>query len=87
MEKKFQTAIPVTDMNGSLQVKVESGEKIYPLGSEIPLTIINTSPHSIFLAIDSHIKLLMIEDAEWIEVNNVITYSGLLVISPQGTPL
>lgn len=87
MEKKFQTAIPVTDMNGSLQVKVESGEQIYPLGSEIPLTIINTSPHSIFLAIDSHIKLLMIEDAEWIEVKNVITYSGLLVISPQGTPL
>ena len=87
MEQKFQTAIPVTDMNGSLQVKVESGEKIYPLDSEIPLTIINTSPHSIFFAIDSHIKLLMIEDAEWIEVNNVITYSGLLVISPQGTPL
>jgi hypothetical protein len=29
----------------------------------------------------------MIEDAEWIEVKNVITYSGLLIISPQGTPL
>jgi starvation-inducible outer membrane lipoprotein len=49
MEEKFQTMMPVTDMNGSLQLKVESGEKIYPLGSEIPLTIINTSPHSIFL--------------------------------------
>jgi hypothetical protein len=26
-------------------------------------------------------------DAEWVEVKNGLTYSGLLLIAPQGTPL
>jgi hypothetical protein len=49
MEDKFHVAVPITDMNQSLQLKVDSDEKTFRPGSEIPIRINNRSPYSIFL--------------------------------------
>jgi hypothetical protein len=87
MEKKFQTAIQLTDTNESFQLKVNGDEKSFRSGSDIQLTINNISPHSIVFPLESHIKLLIIKDTEWVQVKNGLTYSGLLRIAPQGTLL
>jgi len=76
----------MTELNESLQLNVYGDEKIFPLGSEIELRIKNHSPNSIFFAGDSHIKLFAIKDTEWVEVQNKLTYSGSILLSPQGTP-
>jgi len=87
MEEKLQSVFGLKNMNQSFQLEIENNEKTFQSGSDIRLKIMNTSPHSIYFDIDSHIKLLTIKDAEWEEVKNGITYKGTLVISPQDTPL
>lgn len=87
MESQFLTAVPVINMNKDLELSVHGDEKKFRLGSKIQLRIQNQSPNSILLEGDSHIKLFSIKDAKWIEVKNQITYSGSILLSPQGTPL
>lgn len=87
IKENFQTIVPITDMNKSLQVEVYGGEKNFQSDSAIHLRLHNKSPHSIFFPLDSHIKLLMLSDAKWVQVKNEMTYSGLLQLAPQDTPL
>ena len=88
MEEKFQTIFPETDMNKSFRIRVNSNEKNFPMDSKIQLLINNESSNFIsFPSDESHIKLLMDHENEWVEVKNGMTYSGLLILSPKGTPL
>jgi hypothetical protein len=87
MEKQFLDIVPVTDMNKSLQLEVYGDQKTFGLGHDIPLLIYNKSSHRILFTKDSRIKLFMIQDAAWLEVENEIIYTGSTLLSPQGTPL
>ena len=87
IEKKFQTLIPVIDMNKSFQIKVDNDQNTFQRDTDIRLIINNKSSHSITFALESYIKMLIIRHQEWMEVGNVISYSGLLQILPQGTLL
>jgi hypothetical protein len=87
MEKSLLATLSVNDMNESLQLKVQGDEKTFGFGSDIPLLIYNKSPHSILFTGDSHMRLFTARDGEWLEVKNEITYSGAMILSPQGTPL
>lgn len=94
MEEDFQSLVPVSDMNKSLEIKVDGDQKSFHisslvhLGSDIPLLVQNTSPKFIFLNYKGGcINLFMFKDNEWIEVKNGLTYSGSTILSPQGKPL
>ena len=87
IERQFLTAIPITDMNKSLTMVVDGEEQYFSLGSDIPLIVANRSSHFVIFDIDTHIQLLMNTNSQWTEVENEITYSGILSLSPQGVPL
>jgi len=88
LEKEFSTLFPLTDMNESLQLAVDSDKTSFKSYEEIPLTISNKSPYPLSFDINSHIKLLGSPDhLQWVDVKNGITYSGTLVLSPSGTML
>ena len=87
MEKSLLTTLSITDMNESLQLKVQGDKTAFGFGSDIPLLIYNKSPHSILFTGGSHMRLFTVRDGEWVEVKNEITYSGTMILSPQGTSL
>lgn len=87
MEIQFSTAVPITNMNKSLELKANSDERIFHYGSRIEIKIQNKSRNTIFFPEDTFVKLLFFTDGKWIEVQNKINYSGSIVLSPQGTPL
>ena len=88
IEESFKTAVPVVDMNNSLEIKIYEDQKTFPRGSDIRLLVENKSSHFLlFNSGDDYIKLFMSRGTDWVEVNNKITYSGTRILSPQGTPL
>jgi len=87
-EEKFQTVMPMPDMNKSLEINVDSDTKIFLVGTKIPILVENKSPHFLFFDLaDNYITLFTTNGDEWIEIQNGLTYSGSRVLSPQGTPL
>jgi hypothetical protein len=83
----FLSTLSTTDVNQSLQLSVEGDNKSFLFGSEIHLVVNNFSSSSIVLDSPTPIKLLMIQDSKWVEVDNEITYSGEKNLSPKGTIL
>ena len=87
-ENRFSTAVPLTDINKSLQIVLNSKETSFASGSEIELMVYNKSPYYLYFDNDSHMRLLGSSDnLHWIEVKNAITYSATMILSPQGTIL
>ena len=87
IEKQFAAAIPVTDMNKSLSMIVDSKKQYFSLGDDIPLIVENKSSHFISFDVNTHIRMLRSTGSQWMEVKNAITYSGTLLLSPHGKPL
>jgi len=86
-ETAFLANLMTTDVNQSLQLVVEGDNKSFPFGSEINLVVNNLSSSSIALDTTMPVKLLRIQDNEWVEVENEITYSGEEILAPKGTLL
>jgi hypothetical protein len=88
LENQFSNLLPLADMNKSLQIAVSTQEKSFKSGSEIELTVYNKSPHSFYFDNDTHVRLLGSSDnLLWTEVENAITYSATMILSPKGTTL
>jgi hypothetical protein len=88
LEKEFLTAVPIVDMNSSLQVVVDSNDASPKNGSDIGLTIYNKSSHSVQFDNSSFVKLLGSTDhLHWFSIKNGITYLDHMSLSPQGTLL
>jgi hypothetical protein len=87
MENEFQAIFPNVEMNKAFLLKVESNEKTHKFGSDIPLSFKNQSNDTIYFPTDSFIKIFAVSNGQWIELKNKNTYSGNLVLAPQGTPL
>lgn len=77
----------VSNVNASLQVKVEGDKKSFPLDAEITLLIYNESSRFLLFTGEHYVRLLTLNDGEWIEVANKLTYSGSQTLSPKGTIL
>lgn len=88
LEKDFFEKFPYSDMNQSLQLKLDSNNDTFLLDTKIPFLIYNTSSRSV-LIIDSNlnIKLLLAGESGWQEIDNALSYSGGMHFSPSGTPL
>jgi hypothetical protein len=88
LEKEFLTAVPIVDMNKSLQVVVDSNNEAPKNGSEIGLTIYNKSSHTVQFDNSSFVKLLGSTDhLHWFPIKNGLTYLAHMSLSPQGTLL
>src|SRR5689334_21082051 len=74
----------VSNVNVSLQVKVEGDQESFPLDPEIALLIYNESSHFLRCTGEHYVRLLALKDGEWIEVANKLTYSGSQTLSPKG---
>src|SRR5215216_5299939 len=88
MEKRFQSVVPIADVNKSLKLSVNSGEEDVDLDSKIPILIENTSSHFILLDYTgNYIQLFTIRNGDSVKVKSELTYEGSRVLSPQGTLL
>jgi hypothetical protein len=88
LDNQFLTALPITDMNKSLQVVIEDQGSYFEWDTEINLLIYNKSDTSIYFDNNVFVKLFVSsEDNQWIDVENEIEYMGPRLSSPQGTPL
>ena len=86
-ESSFQTAVPMANMNQSLEINVDGDNTSFRIGAEIPLIVQNKSADYIFFTGDDYIRLFILQDLKWIEIKSELTYSGSKVLSPKGTPL
>ena len=88
LEKDFNGKFPYSDINQSLQLKLDGNNDSFTPDTKIPLLIYNTSSRSMQI-IDSNlnIKLLLAGETEWKEIENALSYSGGMHFSPGGTPL
>src|SRR6266498_2283643 len=88
IEKQFLLIVPVADMNKSLQIVVDSKESSFESGADISLLVYNKSSNSIYFDNSSYASLLLnLDDLQWLDVMNGITYFGTRKVSPQGTSL
>jgi hypothetical protein len=87
IENKFQELYPTISMNKHFQIQVNDDNETFRSTSEIRLIFYNDSANTISFATDSFMHLFIIRDNEWVEVENAITYKGLLQIDPKDTPL
>lgn len=81
-EKQFATAVPITDMNNSLSLIVDSNQQSFASDTDIPIILKNKSSQHIVFDENSHVKLLINTDNQWTEIKNGITYSGAMTLSP-----
>jgi hypothetical protein len=88
LEKEFLTAIPITNMNENIQIVIDSKEPSIKPDSTIGLTIYNKSPHSISFDNTSFVTLMgSVDNQHWFPVENGITYTDRMLLSPEGTVL
>lgn len=88
LEQNFKIVVPITDMNGSLIIAIDSDKEVFRPDDKIPLSVENMSAQKIrFDYADNYIKLFIVRDNQWIEVENDLTYSGSRILSPVGTLL
>jgi len=85
-EKQFATIIPVSDMNKSVRIKVINKQEFYSSGSDISIILENKSSYFISFDTDMPIKLLRNIDAQWVDVENVITYLDTMLLNPKSEP-
>jgi hypothetical protein len=86
MEEEFAIIFPATDLNNTLRLEVDSTQKSFQPASEIPLILYNESDRFIYFDVSSYVKILSYTSSKWVEVKNGLTYSGTLILSPNGTP-
>lgn len=89
LEQNFATAIPIADMNKSLQIILNPRVTSLKADSTIEFEIYNKSPNYLHLNYVTDIKLLGSPDRiHWMELKNGFTYAASEVtLSPEGTPL
>lgn len=89
LDKQFATAVPLADINKSLQIAVDDeGSSFVQSNPDIALLIYNKSQDSINLDNSSFVRLLVSTDKiHWVDVENEIIYEGPMMLSPKGTPL
>jgi len=87
LEKNFSTLFPISDMNESLQLVVDSEKTYFEVGEKIRLKLSNQSPHVLSFDLDAPRIWTSPDQLEWVEVKNAMTYSGELQLAPKGTPL
>ena len=89
LDKQFATAVPLADINKSLQIAVDDEESSFVQSNpDIALLIYNRSQDSIDLDNSSFVRLLVSTDKlHWVDVENEIIYDGPMTLSPKGTPL
>lgn len=88
LENEFLTALPVKEMNKSLQIVVDNKKPTVKAGSTIGLTVYNKSSHSLSFDNGSFITLMgSVDNQHWFPVENGITYTDHMTLSPQGTTL
>ena len=88
LEKKFLSTVNLANLNSDIQLSLETEKNLFKLGSEITIQINNNSSSFILLGENLDIHLLSPSpNLDWIEIENGITYSGSILLSPKGTIL
>lgn len=87
LSENFAKNYSITNMNETLQVELESETYTFQADNDIPIFLYNRSDQYIRIDNNAHIKMFLVNGDEWIEIDNALTYSGEILLSPQGTPL
>lgn len=75
LDISFQKIISIEDMNGSIRIRQTSLETA-KYGSNITVSIENLSNQPIFFPLNFGIRLFIIRDNEWIEIQDKNQYYG-----------
>ena len=75
LESSFQKTISVEDLNESIRVRPASQERA-KYGSNIKIRIQNVSDQPIYFPLDFEMRLFIIRDNEWVEIQDNNQYYG-----------
>ncbi|MFZ5909210.1 MAG: hypothetical protein ACOYYU_04270 [Chloroflexota bacterium] len=77
LQESFQKLIVIEDMNKSLLVSIDASEQRYiKFDTDIRIIIENLSDKKILIPEPDGIKLLIVRNNEWVEVNDATEYYG-----------
>lgn len=77
LENLFRILVPIDDMNDSFQIYVNKNDhQSLNFGTKIPIIFTNLSEKQIFFPTGFGIKLYVVENNQWLEVQNQVEYWG-----------
>jgi hypothetical protein len=77
LETSFQELLPIKDMNKSFQIYVDSSDQDnLKFGNDIKLAFKNITGQDVFFPVGYGIRLFVIRNNEWMEIQNYDDYYG-----------
>lgn len=86
MNEDFLEMFKVNDMNEHFSISVNnSDDSNLRYGSNIDIVVYNKSKQEIYFPPDSSMKLFVVRENTWIEIENFVTYGDELILLPNGS--
>lgn len=82
LENSFSKAIGIENLNKFFEVHLVSGEENFRFGSDIRISLYNSSGEKILFSVGYGIKLFVVYENNWLEIENKNKYSGEEVYLP-----
>lgn len=82
LDAKFTELVKNEELNKYFEVRLVSGQEVYEIGTVIRIFLYNVSDEKILLPVGYGIRLFIVIDNEWIEIDNKSIFSGEAVTLP-----
>jgi hypothetical protein len=82
LDAKFTELVKNEELNKYFEVRLVSGQEAYEIGTVIRIFLYNVSDEKILFPVGYGIRLFIVIDNEWIEIDNKSNFSGEAVTLP-----
>lgn len=82
LDSEFTELVNNEELNKYFEVRPVSGQEIYKLGSDVRVFLYNSLDEKILFPVGYGIKLFIVFEDKWIEIDNRNNYSGETVMLP-----
>lgn len=82
LDSEFDKFVEIKDLNKYFEVRLTSGQEIYKFGTIIRIFLYNVSDEKILFPVGYGIRLFIVIDNEWLEIDNESNFSGEAVTLP-----
>ena len=82
LDSEFDEFVEIENLNKYFEVRPTTGQEIYKLGSDIRIFLYNSLDEKILFPVGYGIRLFIVFDNRWLEIDNNNDYSGEAVMLP-----
>ncbi|MBN8655505.1 MAG: hypothetical protein J0M11_07205 [Anaerolineae bacterium] len=82
LDAKFTELVKNEELNKYFEVRLVSDQEVYEIGTVIRIFLYNVSDEKILFPVGYGIRLFIVIDNEWIEIDNKSNFSGEAVTLP-----